>query len=256
MDWRRAQLARLPNVSVVTGRRLSAADVLDYGASLVVVASGCSWAADGSNGLDAGPIAGADASLPHVLTPEQLMVEGKPVTGERVLVVDYDGYYVGSCLAERLAREGRRVELLTPEAVASPMCDQTLEGTRVRRRLHELAVGIHRSSLVRRIAPGLVEAASEFGEPLEIAADAVVLVTQRSSDDALLRELAADPDALARHDVEAVYGAGDCVAPRLLADAIFDGHRLGREIDGPHPALALPYLRERPLVTEDAWPAA
>ena len=35
------------------------------------------------------------------------------------------------------------------------------------------------------------------------------------------------------------------MAPRLIADAIFDGHRLGREIDTADPATALPYLRER-----------
>jgi dimethylamine/trimethylamine dehydrogenase len=46
-----------------------------------------------------------------------------------------------------------------------------------------------------------------------------------------------------------VYRIGDCVAPRLIADAIFDGHRLGREIDSPHPEQPLPYLRERPLVS-------
>ena len=37
------------------------------------------------------------------------------------------------------------------------------------------------------------------------------------------------------------------MAPRLLAEAIFDGHRLAREIDSPDPEIALPYLRERPL---------
>jgi len=35
------------------------------------------------------------------------------------------------------------------------------------------------------------------------------------------------------------------VAPRIIAEAIFDGHRLAREIDSPNPALPLPYLRER-----------
>ena len=48
--------------------------------------------------------------------------------------------------------------------------------------------------------------------------------------------------------IEAVYRIGDCVAPRLIADAIFDGHRLAREIDSPDPARPLPYLRERPLM--------
>ena len=86
------------------------------------------------------------------------------------------------------------------------------------------------------------------GRPLEIEADATVLVTQRLSDDALYLDLTADAEALAAAGIDGVYRIGDCVAPRLIADAIFDGHRLGREIDGPDPAVALPYLRERPLI--------
>ena len=67
-----------------------------------------------------------------------------------------------------------------------------------------------------------------------------MLVTQRRSDDALYHALVDDPG-----DVEGVYRVGDCVAPRILADAIFDAHRLAREIDSPDPAVALPWLRER-----------
>ena len=58
-----------------------------------------------------------------------------------------------------------------------------------------------------------------------------------------------DPAALAAAGVEALYRIGDCVAPRLIADAIFDGHRLAREIDSDDPSQPLPYLRERPLMT-------
>ena len=92
-------------------------------------------------------------------------------------------------------------------------------------------------------------ATDEFGEPLELEADAVVLVTQRLSNDELYRELNADEDALADEGVEALYRIGDCVAPRIIADAIFDGHRLAREIDSENPAIPLPYKRER-LVLE------
>ena len=62
-----------------------------------------------------------------------------------------------------------------------------------------------------------------------------MLVTQRVSDDALYRELVADPEALEREGVEAVYRIGDCVAPRLIADAIFDGHRLAARSTRPTP---------------------
>ncbi|MCY7300871.1 MAG: hypothetical protein LH616_16895, partial [Ilumatobacteraceae bacterium] len=35
-------------------------------------------------------------------------------------------------------------------------------------------------------------------------------------------------------------------SPRMISEVIFDGHRLGREIDSLDPRLPLPYLRERP----------
>ena len=93
------------------------------------------------------------------------------------------------------------------------------------------------------IVPGAVSLRSAHGgEPFAVAADAVVLVTQRLSNDALYLELAGDPGAL-----EAVYRTGDCVAPRWLVDTVFDGHRLAREIDSPDPAVHLPFLRERSL---------
>jgi len=101
---------------------------------------------------------------------------------------------------------------------------------------------------VTAIAEGGIELEGEFRRRSELEVDGVVLVTQRVSDDSLYLELTADPEALEREGVEAVYRIGDCVAPRLIADAIFDGHRLGREIDSPDPSQALPYLRERPLV--------
>ena len=50
------------NVEVVLETRLSAEDVLDYGAEIVVIATGSRWAADGMNGPTQAPIPGADAS--------------------------------------------------------------------------------------------------------------------------------------------------------------------------------------------------
>ena len=106
---------------------------------------------------------------------------------------------------------------------------------------------MHRGVTITRVEPGLVAGTDEFDEAFELETDAVVLVTQRISDDALYHELRADEDRLAAEGIEAVYRIGDCVAPQLIADAIFDGHRLAREIDGENPAVPLPYLRERPV---------
>jgi dimethylamine/trimethylamine dehydrogenase len=73
--------------------------------------------------------------------------------------------------------------------------------------------------------------------------DSVVIVTQRVSTDALYPALKNDP-GLADAGIESVYRAGDCVVPRVLADAIFDGHRLAREIDSANPERPLPFIRE------------
>src|SRR5205085_1254266 len=79
----------LENVSLGMGARIGAEDVLGYGAQIVIVATGAHWCGDGMSGVTRQPIPGADASLPHVLTPEQVMVEGKRPPGSRVAVVDY-----------------------------------------------------------------------------------------------------------------------------------------------------------------------
>jgi dimethylamine/trimethylamine dehydrogenase len=247
LDWRSIQLGKLRNVEVLTGTRLDADAAREYGAEIVIVATGAAWADDGLNRVSHEAIHGADASLAHVLTPEQLMVEGKPVPGSRVVVYDGEGYYMAPGLAEKLEADGYAVELVTCLHEIAPLCYETLEQDLLRRRMH--AAGIHERTgvLLTSIAPGQIEARGEFDEPLTLEADAVVLCTQRVSNERLYLELAADADALREQGVEAVFRIGDCVAPQLIADCIFDGHRLAREIDSPNPAMPLPYLRERPL---------
>jgi dimethylamine/trimethylamine dehydrogenase len=231
---------------VLTGLRLDAEGVREYGAEIVVVATGAFWSPVGLNRETHEPILGADASLPHVLTPEQIMVEGKLPPGERVVVYDSDGYFMGPDLAEKLAIEGFRVDLVTSLEEVSPFSEETLEQVFLKRRLHEVGVRMHRAVVLDRVEPGGVAGADEYDEPFELEADAVVLVTQRVSDDALFHELRSDEPRLEAEGIEAVYRIGDCVAPQLIADVIFDGHRLAREIDSENPAVPLPFVRERP----------
>jgi dimethylamine/trimethylamine dehydrogenase len=242
--WRLGQLGQLRNVTIETGVHLDAAGVRATGADLVVVATGAAWAGDGRNGVTRGPIPGADASLPHVLVPEQVMLEGKRPPGSRVLVLDCEGYFMGAGMAELMRMHGYEVELVTSCEKVAPMCDETLEGPILRRHLHALGIGMRAETWLTRIEPGGVSAETELGDTFDLEADAVVLVTQRVSHEGLYLELAAA-------GVEGCYRVGDCVAPRLIADAIWDGHRLGREIDSADPSQPLPHLRERPGLEAD-----
>jgi hypothetical protein len=246
--YRMAALKRLPTVELVNDRELTGAEIAGDGASAVVLATGSQWAADGLNAFTRAPIPGAEAGAEHVLTPEQIVLGGRRPAAGRIVVYDGEGYLVGAALAELLAREGREVEFVTGYATVAPFCAETLEDVLVRARLHECGVTMRTGTVLTGIEPGRLTCDDPDGEPLELAAAGVVLVTQRVSRDALYHELDGRR--------EAVFRVGDCVAPRLLAETIFDGHRLAREIDGADPEVALPYLRERVGDSGELPPAA
>ena len=210
----------------------------------MIVATGSHWSGDGMQASTHEPIEGADPALPHVLTPEQVADEGKrppgrasPCTTPRVLV--------RPGLAELLAIEGFETHLVTPSTWSRPSRDLTLEGPMLRQHLHEVGVIVHRGVTIDRVDADGIAGMNEFDEPFSLDVDGVVLVTQQVSDDALYLDLVGDPAALDAAGIEAVYRIGDCVAPRMISEAIFDGHRLAREIDGPDPARALQFDRER-----------
>jgi len=121
--------------------------------------------------------------------------------------------------------------------------------------LVRLGVEIVTYQMPTKIAADGVTAAHVYdteGHEKTWGCDATVLVTQRRSNEALFRELkdAVGLDALKAEGVEALYRIGDCEAPRLIADAVFSGHRLAREIDTDNPAVALPFKRERRVPDE------
>ena len=174
-------------------RRLAAKDVLEYGAEIVVAATGSSWATDGMSGITNEPIPGADASLPHVATPEQVMLGDKEI-GQRVLVYDCEMYYTGIGMAEKLVREGKDVTYVTPFEAMAPYTVYTLEFPRLNRHLRQLGIDVVVEHVVTAIEPGKAQLAEVWTEEERaVDVDTVVLVTQRVSDDALYRELSGDP---------------------------------------------------------------
>ena len=201
----RCMTRRLENLELELGTRLSAADIRESGADIVVLATGSHWATDGLNGATRGPIPGADAALAHVMTPEQIVLEGKRPAGDRVVVYDADGYYAGPGVAELLAREGFDVQLVTCHDQVAPFAAETLEDVLTRERLHAAGVAMRRAVTVtavdeaRRGCRGRV---------------------RRAGADRCRRRRAGDPARGRRCAVAGargppgVYRVGDCVARR------------------------------------------
>jgi dimethylamine/trimethylamine dehydrogenase len=262
LNYRQIQLGKLRNVEVITRAELDVGEALDYGAEIIVVATGASFATDGSNYVDHAPIPGADASQPHCLTPEQIMLEGKEVPGKTVAILDYDGYVTGLGLAESLRTRGHEVVYVTPFPHAASYTRYTGELPNVHRLMAELEVRVLSEKVVSEIKPGEIAVHGLYDTGFRrfpdesgsirvqtkaaevVEADAVVLVGDRQSRTALYRGLLEQRDRWDEAGVKGVYRVGDCVAPRQLSEAIFDGHRLAREIDSPNPAVPLPVRRE------------
>jgi len=273
--YRQIQLKKLKNVEVHTNSRLSAEDVLKYGAEKVVVCTGFSWEGNGTSVNGNAPIPGIDAGKAQFCTPEQIFA-GKPV-GERVIVLDGDGYYTGVSLAEMMADLGKEVSILTHLPTVAPMTDYTLEGPNLHRMMHEKGIKQHTMSWVEDLDVGNVVKLKIFNiyrdgyrrttDPVGgqmarrpgsefhwLEADTVILTTGRRSNDELFIDLKARRDEGAREGIKAVYSVGDCYAPRQLADTIFDAHRMAREFESPNPRRPLPFIRERMIWGQDPMP--
>ncbi len=266
ISYRQTQLQNLANVEIHTTARLNANDILRYGAEKVVLAVGAHWAEDGFNVVGMGPLPGADASLPQICTPEQIMA-GKDV-GERVVVIDGDGYFTGVGMAEMMADLGKEVSILSQYDSIAPMSEFTLEKGNLQRMMHEKGIRKYTAHWAEGIEPGNITKVAAHSvwrdgyqrtagpksgeiprragdEVTMLECDTVILVTGRVANHALYGDLKSRREEWRDEGIEGVFQIGDCYAPRMLADVVFDGHRLAREFESDNPARPLPYIRER-----------
>jgi dimethylamine/trimethylamine dehydrogenase len=241
-DYRLQQLKQMPEVETFLDSRLSAGDVLEYGFTHVVVATGAEWRRDGTARFHhaAIPIA-RDTEL---LTPDDVMA-GKRPGGGHVLLYDDDHYYMGSVLAELLVREGRQVTFVTPAGEVATWARNTLEQAKIQTRLLEIGVEIRPHRALTRVERGGVEIACVFtGKPSAIACDSVLLVTARDPRDDVYLELQARRGHWAAAGIASVKLIGDAQAPGLIAAAVYAGHRYAQELDAPDIGDALPFKRD------------
>jgi dimethylamine/trimethylamine dehydrogenase len=245
VNYRQIQLDKLKNVEVHTRTQLSPDEVFEYGADLVVIATGCEYVTDGLNGVTFKPIPGADTTTDWQLTPKEVAL-GKTI-GRRVLVYESERHYMGATVAQQLAGAGHDVTLVTDAVEFGGYMKYTLERDFILRDLTRMRVSLRSATTVEAIEPGTVHLANVWDPSLKdtLEVDSIVLSTQRRPTDQLYQALIADPARMHENEIEGVWVIGDAAAPRSLPDVVFDGHRLGREIDSPDPAVALPFLRER-----------
>jgi len=242
-DYRLGQILNLANVEVYYDSRLTAGDVMEFGFENVAIATGATWRRDGVARHHLHPIT-VDEAMP-VFTPDDLMAGAMPQAGSRVVLYDDDHFYIGGVLAELLVSHGCTVALVTPSAYVSDWTNNTLEQPRIQRRLIELGVEIHVTRAATGIAKDHVTTECTYsGRPLDLAADAVVLVTARTGNDELWRDLAAREPDWQPAGIKSVRIIGDAQSPAPIAWATYAGHRYARELDEPDRGDEVPFRRE------------
>jgi dimethylamine/trimethylamine dehydrogenase len=229
-DYRVGQLNKMRNVEIYRGNRVTADQILEFGARRVVLATGARWRRDGIGRANPAPIPGFDAAGTAILTPEDLF-DRLPAAGP-VVVFDDDHYYLGAVLAEKLQANGHEVTLVTPAAEVSSWTSNTLEQHAIQARLMTLGVRlILNHNIVEYDRERAVLECRYTARRSTLAADRIVAVTSRLPNDELYEALMQDPAAVAAAGIASISPIGDCLAPGTIAAAVYAGHRYAREYD-------------------------
>ena len=233
IDWRLTQIGKFKNVKVYPSSRMTADEILETGVPNIIVATGARWRRDGIGRTLWKPIPGYD--LQEIFTPDDLMdnvtsSKGNLPTG-RVVVYDDDHYYMGGVLAELLALKGASVTIVTPAPLVSYWSQFTLEQERIQRNLEKFGVKIYVQHILKSISSNSVNISSTLtSDVLDLESEAVVLVTDRNSNDQLFYQL---KPALDDERLRSLRLIGDAEAPNIIAQAVFSGHLAAREFEEP-----------------------
>jgi dimethylamine/trimethylamine dehydrogenase len=250
-DYRLNQLNKMQNVAIYRGSSVTAEQVLEFGATRIVLATGSIWRRDGVGRAATSPIPGLDRA-DRVFTPEDLMAGLKP-TGP-VVVFDDDHYYLGAILAEKLRADGLAVTLVTPADKVSAWTVNTLEQHTIQKHLLALGVDIATSRNLIEFDGARVTLQCVYSErQSSLPAGSVVTVTSRLPHDELAQALSGLTEAATQAGIISVNSIGDCLAPSTIAAAVYAGHRYAREFDWPQ-SDAGAFRRELPPATADDAP--
>jgi hypothetical protein len=171
------------------------------------------------------PVGGADG--PAVYNVLQVL-NNEADLGNNVCLIDYDGHQRASATAEFLANQGKTVHMITASLFIGAELGPTQDLYLTRQRLLQKGVTFTPDIAVMEVGG---EAGAKTVKGFNVYSnawgdwgpfDSIVLAMGQRVDDSLYMQL--------KGKVDELYRVGDAVAPRKVDMAIWEGHKVGREI--------------------------
>jgi mycofactocin system FadH/OYE family oxidoreductase 2 len=204
-------------VTVKTGCEATTEQVLADKPDVVIVATG--------SRPKEHPVGGADG--PAICNVWQVL-NGEAQVGQNVCLIDYDGHHRATATAEFLANQGKTVHIITSSLFIGAELGPTQDLYLTRQRLLQKGVTFTPDIAVIELSG---EAGAKRVKGFNVYSniwdewgpyDTLILAMGQRVDDDLYMSL--------KGKVNELYRIGDCVAPRKVDMAIWEGHRIGREI--------------------------
>jgi Pyridine nucleotide-disulphide oxidoreductase/NADH:flavin oxidoreductase / NADH oxidase family len=224
-SWLEAQ-ARKAGAEIHTGAEVTGESLAGLcqqaGADRVVIATGSRVCRDGFQGWTGAALPGADRA--RCLGWDEVLTGSAPLTGD-VLVLDDQADLIGPLIAVHAARAGASsVRLVTrwPMVASETVADAYFEW--IMPQVYESGVQLYVDHFVAALAESSATLYNIYlpGRTFEVPAGTVVMATARQSVNSLA-------DA-ARQAGLPVTVIGDAVAPRGTFEAVYEGHRHGRDV--------------------------
>src|SRR6185369_11010208 len=171
------------------------------------------------------PVGGADG--PAIFNVEQVL-NGEAELGQNVCLIDYDGHQRATATAEFIANLGKKVDMITSSLFICAELGPTQDLYSSRQRLLQKGVTFTPDIAVMEVSG---EAGAKKVKGFNVYSnvwnewgpyDSLVLAMGQQVDDDLYMSL--------KGKVQELYRIGDCVSPRKVDMAIWEGHKIGREI--------------------------
>jgi 2,4-dienoyl-CoA reductase-like NADH-dependent reductase (Old Yellow Enzyme family)/thioredoxin reductase len=221
IHWYEGQLEKL-QVRVQLNTPMDAAEVREFGADAVVIATGSSPLGTGFQRAlpDLAALPGVDKD--NVYSVEDVMRRDAKL-GKRILLLDDGGNWRGSGTAWHMAEKGHQVTIVTPDPFVGREIVRTAADLPLRMRLAKLgAKWITESAVTAWHGDGATIRNLLDGSEQRLPFDTLVLATVNRAETEIADDLLAEGVAF--------KAVGDCLAPRHTPAATFEGRRLGLEI--------------------------